>query len=325
MADRETSSETPRTIPRGSGDASRGLNYAFRTAAVGHLRELGDDFARAVAGPGASDHSAFRGYLSELSVDPPATLRPMRSLIVLAIRTKPGAVVFHHQGVAHRLMLPNGYFECGASQEQIRSAVRAQIVGSPDYIIARPERPLPVKLLAARSGLGAYGRNNLIYIPSMGSLVMLAAFYTDRVFSDDHWTGIRMMEQCAGCRICLERCPTGCIREERFIIDAGRCLTLYNEGRDAFPGWIVPDHHNALVGCMRCQDRCPANREVIDEVEQLGDVTEQETGMILNGHPDPGLLQSLARKLRGFPAAAAAEHFPILVRNLRALLSAAGS
>ncbi len=50
------------------------------------------------------------------------------------------------------------------------------------------------------------------------------------------------------------------------------------------------------------------------------DIDEAETARILDGKPDDHLLESLSRKLKGFPPASDRTQFPILTRNLRALL-----
>jgi epoxyqueuosine reductase len=103
-------------------------------------------------------------------------------------------------------------------------------------------------------------------------------------------------------------------------VDVGRCVTLYNEISREFPAWLSGDVHNALMGCMGCQLCCPANREPLRLAGRLEDVSEQETRRILDGTPDQELLESLSRKLRGFPPAVSEEYFPILTRNLRVLL-----
>lgn len=101
--------------------------------------------------------------------------------------------------------------------------------------------------------------------------------------------------------------------------DAGRCVTLYNEIKGEFPKWIPPDAHNSLMGCMRCQLKCPANSEVIELTGRLEDITEEETTKILNGTPDEELLASLSRKLRNYYPTQSKEYLPIFTRNLRAL------
>lgn len=72
---------------------------------------------------------------------------------------------------------------------------------------------LPLKLLAVRSGLAEYGRNNISYIEGFGSKYSLVAYYVDYEFPEDNWRQAQRMKLCNTCRICLNNCPTGAIVE----------------------------------------------------------------------------------------------------------------
>jgi epoxyqueuosine reductase len=119
----------------------------------------------------------------------------------------------------------------------------------------------------------------------------------------------------------MSHCPNNCITNERFVINVGRCLSLFNEVAGEFPEWISAHAHNALIGCMRCQMYCPANREYIRLTGRLEAITENETQRILNGTADEKLLTSLSKKLRNFGPASSQETFPIFTRNLRVLMN----
>jgi epoxyqueuosine reductase len=242
-----------------------------------------------------------------------------KSIIVLAFFNRLMLVDFHLDGEKHEVMLPPQYYASGLTEERLEDIIREEIIREPGYRIERTTG-VHLKLLAVRSGLGKYGRNNISYVDGMGSLLKLFAYFTDYPF-EDGWTGLSMMDECEECRICRTLCPTRCIPDENFVIDVDRCVTLYNEIKGEFPGWIPPDAHNSLMGCMSCQMRCPANSEVIELTGRLEDVTEEETAKILDGTPDEELLASLSRKLRNYPPTQSKEYFPIFTRNLRALLS----
>jgi epoxyqueuosine reductase len=78
--------------------------------------------------------------------------------------------------------------------------------------------------------------------------------------------------------------------------------------------------HHALMGCMRCQTSCPEDRGFTEITASLGEISSEETRRILDGAPDDSLVASLRRTLAGFPALEKKEDFPILTRNLKALL-----
>lgn len=303
---------------------SSDLALTYRTTSVDHLSELQEDVDALAREGKLSDNRVYRGYLSELRFAVPETLPDARSIIVLAVFTRLMLVRFHLDGKTYEAMMPPQYYSSCVSAEDLRYAVLQEVIGTPGHEAERADR-VHLKLLAVRSGLGRYGRNNLCYVDGMGSFLTLYAYFTDFAFDVDDWGEMRMMDTCRDCRVCMDECPCGCITEENAVIDVGRCLTLYNEIPGEFPGWIGPHDHNALVGCMRCQLCCPVNREAAELTGRLEDITEEEARKILEGVPDAELLASLSRKLRGFGPARSEEHFPVLTRNLRALLRGMGA
>jgi len=118
-------------------------------------------------------------------------------------------------------------------------------------------RGVSVKLLAALSGLGQYGRNNICYVRGCGSYCWLETHYTDIPF-EGPVQPVQRMAACENCGLCRAACPTGAIGECD-VIDANRCLAMQNENRKRMPRWVPKDAHHALSGCMRCQECCPQN------------------------------------------------------------------
>jgi len=127
-----------------------------------------------------------------------------------------------------------------------------------------------------------------------------------------------MLRLCKGCSICTKECPTRCIRESNFVIDVGRCVTLYNELPDPMPGWINPKAHNALAGCLKCQYDCPGNAEGIKHIVKLAEMTEQETEFILKQGQDKEFQAKIVEKLIAFPPAQDLAYFS---RNLKLVLA----
>ena len=132
-----------------------------------------------------------------------------------------------------------------------------------------------------------------------------------------------MMDTCKKCNICINNCPTGAIpssSDKHFVIDAGKCISLYNEIPGEIPRWIDPKAHNALIGCMKCQFQCPVNQQAIKNINRLENIAEKETKMILEGRSEDFLLDSMCKKLKMFYPSNAKEFFPVLNRNLNLLL-----
>jgi epoxyqueuosine reductase len=294
-----------------------GVDFTWRAVPVSRLAELRDDLARVDRTGQVSDNEIFRGYLAGFAFSPPEDFPGARSVIVLAVRDDPLEIVFQHRGVRHVVPVPPGYSYLRTPQGAVEEAVRRDVLGDPEARI-EPVK-LPVKLLAARCGLARYGRNNITFVDGMGSYHALRGFYTDRSFPAGEWHPARLLRQCKGCDVCIRRCPTGCIAQDRFVIDVGRCVTLYNERSEPIPDWVDPAAHNALVGCLRCQAPCPVNLEHAGRTERLAEIDEEETAMLLEGGKDARLKASVEEKLARFGLVGDLAH---LGRNLRLVLEA---
>jgi len=289
--------------------------YNYATIAVENIAEMQAFIDQLDRDGKLSDHETYREYITSARFALPEDFPEAKSIIAFALYVKLMRAAFHLDGKAHDVLVPPQYYRLGLPQDAVATVIKNEILDAEDRLERLPHGLL--KQLAVRSGLARYGRNNITYVEGMGSFLMHVAFVTDRVFPDE-WTDLGMMTQCEDCRICLECCPTGAIREDEFVIDATKCIPLYNEVARDFPEWLPGDAHNAYIGCMRCQLPCPANREAIVDAGRLPDITEQETLVILGEEQDEAALVSAGKKLRmDFTDE---ETLGIVSRNMRALL-----
>ncbi len=298
---------------RGAWKLAADFPYRFKTVSVQHVHELGEWMHKLARDGKISDNTIFRGYIDKFVYEPEKMAKDARSLVILAIPQNIISVVFRLKGRSCEVLTPTGYFLDGLNPEDVKNRVKSEIVRDPTATLY-PGPRLPLKTLAVRSGLAEYGRNNITYVlPDYGSTHRLVGYYVNRELPDN-WRPLKMMESCRHCSICRRRCPTGAIGVETFVIDAGKCLTLFNERPEPLPSWIDPRAHNALVGCNRCQERCPANVDAYNRIERLAELTEQETECILNLSPDQTLQQSVVKKLNRFLSGP--EDLGYLARNL---------
>lgn len=65
------------------------------------------------------------------------------------------------------------------------------------------------------------------------------------------------------------------------MILAERCLVLYNEFEDDIPKWIKKEYHNALIGCVKCEEKCPMNLKYKNQLVTLPTFSEDQTKEIL--------------------------------------------
>jgi len=181
---------------------------------------------------------------------------------------------------------------------------------------------LPLKPLAARTGLARYGRDNLLRFEGAGSFVRLDSWWTKLDADGEAWGPPRDLERCASCGACVAACPNGCFATGRFLVDATKCLSFLNEGSAPFPTWVDIRSHNAAVGCLRCQDACPENQNVPGQDIYRRFVLDREASeLLLAGRPVAELPALAARAVR---AAEMVDREVNLARNLQALIAAKG-
>lgn len=109
------------------------------------------------------------------------------------------------------------------------------------------------RAIAARAGVGWYGKNSMIIIPGHGSWAMLGEIYLDIEIEPDQ----PLTNNCGRCRFCIDKCPTGAIVEP-YRVDANRCISyLTIEERGPIPRELRPLMGNWVFGCDVCQEVCP--------------------------------------------------------------------
>lgn len=257
--------------------------------------------------------------LAEFSFHVPDALPNAQSVIVVAVPRPQTRAIFTWNGQRYPLVLPPTYTAYDAVEEHAQTML-ATILRENGYALTRTE--LPLKLLAVRSGLGQYGRNNICYVPGMGSFLQLVAVYSDMPCEDDGWQEKTMMDSCDECDLCHRACPTGAISPDRFLLRAERCISYHNEkgGDVPFPAWMEASWHNCIVGCMRCQRVCPKNREFLQWIGEEEEFSEEETTLLLQGGSQDKLPAATLRKLEHLSLV---DYLNCLPRNLGVFLNKA--
>ena len=238
-----------------------------------------------------------------------------RSLVVIAIPSSEVRVTFQ-RGRSVELTMPPTYTEYVSLPTRIAEWAGALL--EPHGCAVRPAGQIPLKTLAVRSGLGDYGRNNICYVPGMGSWAHLVALYTDLEPEGEVWREPTMLERCASCRACIRVCPGEAISMERFLIRVERCITWHTElpAAVALPDW-GPKRPPCVFGCMECQTKCPVNKAVPLRAETGPEFDEHETARLLAGAPLDDLSEATVQKLRWLDWI---EPYDQLRRNLEGLL-----
>ncbi|OLD33855.1 MAG: hypothetical protein AUI19_03810 [Myxococcales bacterium 13_1_40CM_2_68_15] len=112
------------------------------------------------------------------------------------------------------------------------------------------------KAWAQEAGIGWIGKNGCLIHERLGSWLLLGALITDADLEAD----AAHPDRCGECTLCIPACPTGAIREPRYV-DSALCIAYHTiEHRNAIPEEIARRAGGRLFGCDACQDACPWNR-----------------------------------------------------------------
>ncbi len=125
--------------------------------------------------------------------------------------------------------------------------------------------PVMEKAWATRAGIGWLGKNTLVLRRDLGSWFFLATILTNVELEADE----PVADQCGGCTLCLDACPTNALVEPR-VLDSNKCISYQTiENRGDVPKDIASNHGDWVFGCDICQEVCPWNRApaITDEAD----------------------------------------------------------
>ncbi len=122
-------------------------------------------------------------------------------------------------------------------------------------------RPLPpnapLKIFAARSGIGFYGKSSMIITKEHGSWVSLSGYATDALLEPDN----PIEDDCGNCELCLQACPAGALDQPYSCITQD-CINFQLQNKNVIPEAMRPLLKNGLAygACRACRDVCPHNQ-----------------------------------------------------------------
>ena len=242
------------------------------------------------------DTEFYEEYKKYFEFEPNADFGEVKSLFMIAMPQPQYEIVFNWKNKEVPLIIPPTYLH-GRALINEANAFLTDLLKPSGYSVEFAR--LPQKTLAVRVGVAEYGRNNITYVRGMGSFHRLFTFYSDFPYEQDNWQELKMMDLCKECSACVNKCPTGAISKDRFLLHAEQCLTFHNEHPTdvPFPDWIDPSWHNCLVGCMHCQKVCPANKKVINWTKPGPTFSEEETKLLVSGTTVENLPEETRRKV----------------------------
>jgi epoxyqueuosine reductase len=260
-----------------------------------HVEELYEEIQQRYR-DGEITSEVYCEYLTGFDSAVPGDLPGGCSVIIVASPQPQFQVGFTRQGKVNRFIIPPTYLHHTDDEAE---EILKQVLEPAGYRVS--EARLPEKLLAVRSGLARYGRNNIAYIDGMGSFHRIRAYYTDLPCGKYEWGPVQMMERCRDCKACIKSCPSGAISGKRFVVHAEKCITFHNEMPFTWPEWVKSAwdmDSKCVVGCMKCQSNCPLNKPWWNCVELTDIFSEQETQDLMAGKNEEELPAATVEKLR---------------------------
>ena len=299
---------------------ARGYEIAWGSASV--LKDVNDEFDQ-LEDSGKFKADIYQELLSWLRLEDPKPFPNPETVFAIAVPRPTHKLVFELPDDRIETILPPTYVKHFETREAVRRDLSSSVFED-RYKTAILKAPL--KALAARLGLVSYGRNNITYVPGMGSFFQLVGVITDAVLpSNTNTPGkAKPCPECQKCKVCIKACPTEAIQEERFLLRGEKCFVRYSENQIPWPSWLLPklekcfSAQTCLVGCLLCQLPCPMNKGRV-QIEDAGvSFTAEETGKIIvkNTHG----LDSLEDETREKIQSLGLTEFQIIGRNLRELL-----
>lgn len=268
------------------------------------------------------DKNLFHKYLERFEFKIPENFPNAKSILIVAVPRPYLQTEFSIKGKIITVVIPPTYRGYNSIPEKVYELVKNFNLKSENHF-ARTK--LPEKQLAARSGLAFYGRNNISFIKGLGSYYLLVSFFSDIPADEFEPQEPQMLERCKTCVACINVCPTNAITKDKFLINAERCLTFFNEGKGDFPNWIQPHFHNSLIGCIVCQKFCPENKQVKNWINKKISFDEDETKNILNEDDYSDLTKAVKMKILELDLIDTHIDFKSFKRNLKVLIEKANT
>jgi epoxyqueuosine reductase len=256
-------------------------------------------------------------------------VQPGEDSIILVAVPRPAHIArFDYRGGSFDFALPPTYYNYGGFFEVVRKDLEGFFRDRASFQLQLRTLKAPLKTIATRTGFARYGRNNIAYLEGLGSYVQLMGFASRFPFRAPAPPGIlepAALELCARCEACRRACPTGAIGPDRFLLHAERCVTWFSEYEGPLPEAFGKARRPCLVGCMVCQEVCPANKGLL-RLERLPiHFTQEETEYLLGtspGAPPPSVREKVEALRCADCTLGASGPDPHFSRNLGAVLRA---
>jgi epoxyqueuosine reductase len=189
--------------------------------------------------------------------EPRETLPDAQAIIILGVGAYDKGAVYTNARKELRGKIARTY-NCYPVVRQIAEKV-AGFIEERGYK-AVPGQDVPLKFVADRIGLGAYGKNGLLLTKTYGSYVGFRNVITDMPLAPDKYE--KMTPLCGDCGACLKACPTGALYSP-YKVNPRLCINPLTRKQKYIPPALRLKMQNWVCGCDICQEVCPVNRKLV--------------------------------------------------------------
>ena len=159
----------------------------------------------------------------------PAVLVPGAQAVVVCLLT------YEHSGRDYHRRVKSLLY---ALEAKLKETFGEDIVSATHQHIFCDSAPMLERRWCVEAGLGFIGKNHQLIHPTLGSMVHPGEIVINKLPIANCQSPIA--PTCSNCRLCLDACPTGALRNE--VWDARQCIAYTT-------------HH-----CLECQHVCPYNQ-----------------------------------------------------------------
>jgi epoxyqueuosine reductase len=188
---------------------------------------------------------------------PRETLPDAQAIIILGVGAYDKGAVYTNARKELRGKIARTY-HCYPVVRQIAEKV-AHFIEESGYK-AVPGQDVPLKFVADRIGLGAYGKNGLLLTEQCGSYAGFRSVVTDMPIAPDRFE--KMTPPCDDCELCLQACPTAALYAP-YKVNPRLCINPLTRKQKYIQPELRVKMQNWIIGCDICQEVCPVNRKLI--------------------------------------------------------------
>lgn len=199
------------------------------------------------------------GLTLEKCTDPSAVMEGTKSIIVL---------IHSYLQSAVPAQLTGNFGRCYLKDDRVtKDGLALKVKEFRNYlkengVMSKLSTSMPDKLAAARSGVGTFGKNCLLYAArgaSKSSFIFPLVVAVDTEFEPD--TPSIRTDCPSWCRnACIAACPTKALSGNGRI-DSQKCISyLTYHGEELTPAELREPMGMYIYGCDRCQNVCPRNQ-----------------------------------------------------------------